>query len=292
MISLSACPERLPDPGSTRLPGTPIPNYLVSHDLMALVIITQYRDHWVIRLNRPDKLNTFNDDLHLELIAAIDEADADHSCRALLLTGTGRAFCAGADLAATVGTDHDVDLGDVLERTFNPLIRRIRNLRLPVVCAVNGIAAGAGANLAFACDIVVASRSAKFVQAFVNIGLVPDAGGSWLLPRLAGEARARGMAMLGEPVTAEQAEAWGMIWRVVEDDKLFEEAMRVATHLAGQPTTALTLMKRMFTEGANNTLDEQLNAERDSQKVAGGTRDFKEGVESFLQKRSPRFSGY
>ena len=258
---------------------------------MALVIVYRYRDHWSITLNRPEKLNTFNDELHLELAEAINEADADSTCRALLLTGSGRAFCAGADLAATVGTDRDVDLGDVLERTFNPLIRRIRNLRLPVVCAVNGVAAGAGANLAFACDIVVAGRSSKFIQAFINIGLIPDAGGTWLLPRLAGDARARGMAMLGEPVTAEQAEAWGMIWRVVEDDSLLEEATGVATHLARQPTKAIALVKRMFAEGANKNLDEQLNAERDSQKLAGATQDFKEGVEAFLQKRAPQFSG-
>ena len=258
---------------------------------MTVVIVDRHQGHWTIRLNRPDKLNTFNDELHLALTAAINDADADQHCRALLLTGTGRAFSAGADLASTIGRDNHVDLGDVLERTFNPLIRRIRSLRLPVVCAVNGIAAGAGANLALACDIVIANRSSKFVQAFVNIGLVPDAGGTWLLPRLVGDARARGMAMLGEPVTAEQAEAWGMIWRVVEDDNLFEEATAVVTHLARQPTEAISLMKRLFTEGANRTLDTQLDAERDNQKLAGATRDFREGVEAFLQKRRAVFSG-
>jgi 2-(1,2-epoxy-1,2-dihydrophenyl)acetyl-CoA isomerase len=258
---------------------------------MAIIIVDRGEDLWTITLNRPEKLNTFNDDLHLALIAAIDDADADEHCRALLLTGTGRAFCAGADLAATIGTKDTVDLGDVLERTFNPLIRRIRTLRLPVVCAVNGIAAGAGANLALACDIVIASCSSKFIQAFINIGLVPDAGGTWLLPRLAGDARARGMAMLGQPVTAKQAEAWGMIWRVVEDESLFEEATAVATQLAKQPKTAIALMKQLFADGSNKTLDEQLSAERDSQRVAGMTQDFKSGVEAFLQKKPSGFQG-
>ena len=167
-------------------------------------------------LNRPDKLNVFDDALHAALRGAIDAADADPACRALVLTGAGRGFCAGADLAATVGPDLSVDLGEVLERTFNPLVRRIRGLRMPVISAVNGVAAGAGANLALSCDIVLAGRSARFIQAFIKIGLVPDAGGTWLLPRLAGDARARAMAMLGEPVTADQAAEWGLIcapWR-------------------------------------------------------------------------------
>ena len=184
-----------------------------------LVLAERFEGYRALTLNRPDKLNVFDDALHAALRAAIDEADADEGCRALLLTGAGRGFCAGADLAATVGPDLRADLGEVLERTFNPLIRRLRSLRMPVVCAVNGVAAGAGANLALACDIVLAGRSARFIQAFVKIGLVPDAGGTWLLPRLAGDARARGMAMLGEPVPAEQAEAWGLIWRVVDDSR-------------------------------------------------------------------------
>jgi 2-(1,2-epoxy-1,2-dihydrophenyl)acetyl-CoA isomerase len=233
----------------------------------------------------------FDDALHAALRTAIDEADADPACRALLLTGAGRGFCAGADLAATVGPAFEVDLGAVLEATFNPLIRRIRGLRMPVVCAVNGVAAGAGANLAYACDIVLAARSARFIQAFIKIGLVPDAGGTWLLPRLAGSARARGMAMLGEPVGAEQAEQWGLIWRALDDDALMGEAHRLAAHLAQQPTAALAMVKRVLDDSASLSLDQALDAERDAQRVAGHSADFAEGVRAFLEKRAAVFSG-
>ena len=182
-------------------------------------------------------------------------------------------------------------MGDVLDRTFNPLVCRIRTLRMPVVCAVNGVAAGAGANIALACDIVLAGRSAKFIQAFIKIGLVPDAGGTWLLPRLVGDARARGMAMLGEPVAAEQAEAWGLIWRTTDDDKLLVEANALTARLAKQPTATLALMKRVFADGADKTLDAQLDVERDAQRIAGQGADFREGVQAFLDKRPAVFTG-
>ena len=256
-----------------------------------LVLTERFEGYRTLTLNRPDKLNVFDDAMHTAFRDAIDEADADEGCRALLVTGAGRGFCAGADLAATAGPDLRADLGDVLERTFNPLIRRIRSLRMPVVCAVNGVAAGAGANVALACDIVLAARSARFIQAFVKIGLVPDAGGTWLLPRLVGEARARAMAMLGEPVLAEQAEAWGLIWRVVDDARLLPEADLMVSHLATQPTAAIGLMKRVFAESASHTLDEQLDAERDAQQIAGSGADFKEGVQAFLDKRAAVFTG-
>ena len=252
-----------------------------------LVLVERRPAFRTLTLNRPDKLNVFDDALHAALRAAIDDADADAECRALLLTGAGRGFCAGADLAATLGED----LGDVLERTFNPLIRRIRGLRMPVVCAVNGVAAGAGANVALACDIVVAGQSARFIQAFIKIGLVPDAGGTWLLPRLVGDARARGMAMLGGPVTAEQALAWGMIWQVVEDDRVQAEASALAAQLATQPTATLALMKQMLALSGTYSLDQQLDLERDSQRAAGQGPDFTEGVKVFMEKRPAVFTG-
>ena len=252
-----------------------------------LVLVEHGPGFRTLALNRPDKLNVFDDALHAALAAALDDADADESCRALVLTGAGRGFCAGADLASTLGDD----LGALLDRSFNPLIRRVRALRMPVVAAVNGVAAGAGANVALACDIVVAGRSARFIQAFVKIGLIPDAGGTWLLPRLAGDARARGMAMLGEPVPAEQALAWGMIWQVVEDDRLLAEAQALAARLATLPTAAIAAMKRAFLAGAGHTLDQQLDMERDIQREAGRGPDFAEGVRAFNEKRPAVFTG-
>ena len=241
----------------------------------------------VLTLNRPDKLNSFDKALHAALMAALDQAEAD-GMRAILLTGAGRGFCAGQDLERL---DPAEDLGTLLDTTWHPLVRRIRALPLPVLCAVNGTAAGAGANLALACDIVLAARSAKFIQAFARIGLVPDAGGTWALPRLVGDARARGMAMLAEPLPAEQAEAWGLIWKCVDDDALMSEAESLATHLASQPTQAFALMKRAFLASGAATLDQQLDLERDLQREAGRTADYQEGVRAFVEKRKPVFGG-
>lgn len=242
----------------------------------------------VLTLNRPDRINALTAGLHGSLMAALDDADADSNCRAVLLHGAGRGFCSGQDLTE-VGPSPD--LGDALEHRFNPLVRRIRALPLPVVCAVQGVAAGAGANLALACDIVLAGHSARFLQAFVRIGLIPDAGGTWTLPRLAGDARARGMAMLGEPVSGTQAEAWGLVWRAMPDDELLPEAERLATHLATQPTQALALMKQALNASSAHTLDQQLDLERDLQRQAGLTPDFQEGVQAFLGKRPAAFTG-
>ena len=243
-----------------------------------LVLVEHGPGFRTLALNRPARLNAFDDALHAALQAALAAADADDDCRA---------FSAGADLASGLGDD----LGVVLENSFNPLIRRIRGLRMPVVAAVNGVAAGAGANVALACDVVLAGRGARFVQAFVRIGLIPDAGGTWLLPRLAGEARARGMAMLGEPVAAEQALAWGLIWQVVDDERLVAEAQALAARLALQPTAAIAAMKRAFAAGAGNTLDEQLDVERDLQRAAGYGPDYAEGVRALTEKRPAVFTG-
>ena len=252
-------------------------------------IISEQREGYrKVILNRPDRLNAFDAGMHQALRSALDAAAADPGCRALLLTGAGRGFCAGQDLAEAAGL---ADLGHTLETWYNPLIRQIRSLPLPVVCAVNGIAAGAGANVALACDIVLAARSAKFIQAFVKIGLVPDSGGTFFLPRLVGEARARAMAILGEQVAAEQAEAWGLIWKCVDDDKLQGESEALTAHLATQPTAAIALIKRAFADGARNDLDAQLDLERDLQSEAGRTTDYAEGVRAFIEKRAPRFTG-
>jgi 2-(1,2-epoxy-1,2-dihydrophenyl)acetyl-CoA isomerase len=246
-----------------------------------------------ITLNRPDKLNAINESMHAELAAALDRIEADAATRALLLTGAGRAFSAGQDLTDRVMGEGDAppDLGDTLDRLYNPLIRRLRRLERPIVCAVNGIAAGAGANLALACDLVLAARSAKFIQAFCRLGLVPDSGGTYVLPRLVGAARAMGLALLGEPLTAEQAASWGLIWRVVDDEQLMPEASALARQLAAQPTKGLGLIKRALNASAANTLGEQLDLERDLQREAGRTRDYREGVRAFLEKRSPKFEG-
>lgn len=247
----------------------------------------------VITLNRPDKLNAFNEELHAALAEALDRAEQEDAVRAILLTGAGRGFCAGQDLSdrrfPTGGAAPD--LGDTIERLYNPLVRRIRALPKPVVCAVNGVAAGAGANVALACDLVLAARSARFIQAFCRIGLVPDSGGTFFLPRLIGEARAKALTLLGMPLSAEQAEAWGMIWQVHDDGDLMAEARKLCADLAAQPTTALGLLKKALHASAAQDLDAQLDLERDLQRAAGRTQDYREGVAAFLEKRPPTFEG-
>ncbi|WP_233713039.1 2-(1,2-epoxy-1,2-dihydrophenyl)acetyl-CoA isomerase PaaG [Amaricoccus solimangrovi] len=246
-----------------------------------------------LTLNRPDKLNSFNEDMHRALRAGFERAAADREVRAVLLTGAGRGFSAGQDLG-----DRDPrkgggapDLGHTLDTFYNPTLRLIRALEKPVVCAVNGVAAGAGANIAFACDIVFAAHSAKFIQAFAKIGLVPDAGGSWSLARILGEPRAKALALLAEPLMAEQAADWGLIWKAVDDADLLAEATATATRLAAGPTRGLGLTKRAIQAAATNSLDAQLDLERDLQREAGRTRDYAEGVTAFLEKRPAEFSG-
>jgi 2-(1,2-epoxy-1,2-dihydrophenyl)acetyl-CoA isomerase len=246
-----------------------------------------------LTLNRPDKLNSFNTRMHEEVAEALGQAERDPAIRVVLITGAGRGFCAGQDLSdrKVVAEGEAPDLGASIERYYNPLVRRLRGMEKPVVAAVNGVAAGAGANVALACDLVIAARSASFIQAFCKIGLVPDSGGTWFLPRLVGHARALGLALLGDKLPAEQAAEWGLIWKVVDDAQLMAEAGGLARQLAKAPTATLGLIKRAMNASTTNTLDAQLDMERDLQREAGGTGDYKEGVAAFLEKRAPNFTG-
>lgn len=246
-----------------------------------------------ITLNRPGQLNAFTAKMHEELRALLREIADDAETRAILLTGAGRGFCAGQDLQEVKPSDAGAgrDLGQRLDRNYNRLIRTLRALEKPVIAAVNGVAAGAGANLALACDIVLAARSASFIQAFSRIGLVPDSGGSHVLPRRVGEARATALFMLGDSVSAEQAEAWGMIWKCVDDAALAGDAQALAARLAAFPTKSLGLIKRLMNASAANNLDQQLDLERDLQRIAGSSEDYREGVAAFREKRKPSFKG-
>jgi len=244
----------------------------------------------VVTLNRPDRLNAFNEAQHLALRAALDECASDKDCRAVILTGAGRGFCAGQDLGdRDPSSGERPDLGATIETFYNPLVRQIRGLTKPVICAVNGVAAGAGANIALACDIVLAAKSARFIQAFSKIGLVPDSGGTWWLTRLIGEARAKALAMTAQPLAAEQAAEWGLIWRAVEDEKLMAEAEALALSLANGSARALELTKQAIQAASSNTLDEQLELERQLQREAGHSDDYREGVAAFLEKRPPNY---
>ncbi len=246
-----------------------------------------------LTLNRPDRLNSFTVEMHEEVRDALDKIEADASVRTLLLTGAGRGFCAGQDLSdrAVSPGDDAVDLGESVEKRYNPLIRTLTSLPMPVVCAVNGVAAGAGASIAFACDIVLAAKSAKFIMSFANIGLVPDSGGSWVMPRLVGQARALGMALTGEPVMAEQASEWGLIWKCVDDDKMADETDALVAKFAAAPTRGLAETKKLIRNAFTRPLDEQLDLERDQMRALGYSADYKEGVDAFMNKRKPNFKG-
>lgn len=245
-----------------------------------------------ITLNRPEVLNSFNRAMAVEVKTALAEASANREVRAVLLAGAGRAFCAGQDLAEAMPKDGPApDLGDIVARSYNPIVRTIRQIDKPVICAVNGVAAGAGANLAFACDFVLAASDASFIQSFSKIGLVPDTGGTFFLPRLVGMARATALMMLGDKVSAQDAVAMGLILRAVESSKLMEEATALARTLAARPTRGLGLIKRALNASATNGLDEQLALEAQLQAEAGSTADYQEGVKAFLEKRTPAFVG-
>ena len=247
----------------------------------------------VLTLNRPERLNAFNEDQHMKLRAALAECAGDPSCRAVILTGAGRGFCAGQDLSDRDPTlmGENPDLGQTLETYYNPLVRQLRALPKPVICAVNGVAAGAGANIALSCDIVIASRTASFIQAFARIALVPDAGGTYWLTRHLGEARAKALALTAEPLSAQQAADWGLIWKAVDDAELMAEAEKLAAHFAQGPTHAYALTKQAIHAASVNSLDEQLDLERQLQREAGKSNDYKEGVAAFLEKRPAVFSG-
>jgi 2-(1,2-epoxy-1,2-dihydrophenyl)acetyl-CoA isomerase len=247
--------------------------------------------YWVLTLHRPEKLNAFDGTLHSALLEALGEAGRDPACRAVLLAGAGRAFCAGQDLAEPGLTGPEADLEAILERGWNRLIRQIRGLPKPVVCAVQGTAAGAGASVAFACDITLAAEDARFAQAFVRIGLVPDSGATWTLPRLAGPQRARALAMLGDPITGAEAAAWGLVWRAVPADALMEEAHALCARLARLPAQALAAIKEALDGAEDNGLDAQLGLEARLQGRLGRGADYAEGVAAFRGKRPARFEG-
>lgn len=245
-----------------------------------------------LTLNRPDKLNSFNSAMHGEVRAALSRVTAEGG-RVLVLTGAGRAFCAGQDLGdrAVAPGGQGVDLGESIEKNYKPLVLALRNLPLPVIAAVNGVAAGAGANIALACDLVIASRAASFVQSFSRLGLVPDSGGTWLLPRLVGNARALGLTLLGDKLTAEQAAAWGLIWRCVDDAAFHDTVETLATQLAAAPTRGLARTKQAVYESWGRSFAGQLDQERDFQGELGRSDDYAEGVAAFIAKRTPNFTG-
>jgi len=260
---------------------------------MSEPILAQNHGNWVeITLNRPDRLNAFNDAMHLALRREIERA-RDTGARAILLTGAGRGFCAGQDLGDRDPSKMDAtpDLSKTILAYYAPLIRLIRSLEFPVICAVNGVAAGAGANIALACDMVLAATSAKFIQSFAKVGLVPDAGGSFALTRLLGEARAKGLALTATPLPAAQAAEWGLIWKAVGDDELMDEARSLTAGLADGPTLGLGLTKMAIQAAATNSLEQQLELEAASQKICGESADYAEGVAAFLGKRAPVFTG-
>ena len=249
-----------------------------------------------LTLNRPDKLNSFNTHMHSEIADALIKVEQDDDIRCLIITGAGRGFCAGQDLSDRRMDPSDPnatppDLGETIEHLYNPLVRALTGMPKPVICAVNGVAAGAGANVALACDIVLAAKSASFIQAFCRLGLVPDAGGTWTLTHRVGVARAKGLALLGDKLPAQTAEDWGLIWKAVDDESLMDEAKSIAATFAKGPTLGYGTIKQIIQSAASNSFSAQLDLERDSQRKLGHSHDYREGVLAFLEKRPPAFKG-
>jgi 2-(1,2-epoxy-1,2-dihydrophenyl)acetyl-CoA isomerase len=256
---------------------------------MSNIIFSIQNNIGKIVLNRTDVLNSFNMSMAKEMQAALDECAASNNVRCVLITGEGRAFSAGQDLAAAIAPG--VEIKEIVKEQYNPIILKLRQLEKPVVCAVNGVAAGAGANIAFACDITLATTSATFIQAFSKIGLIPDSGGTFFLPRLIGLQRATALTMLGDKITAQQAMEYGLIYKVFPDETLMIEAEKIAAQLANMPTKGLGYTKRLLNASMKNTLNEQLLMEADMQEAAAKTYDNREGVKAFLEKRKPVFKG-
>ena len=246
-----------------------------------------------LTLNRPDVFNSLNEVMHAELKSALKEVQKDKSLRVLIITGNGKAFCAGQDLndRSVNNPGEELDLGESIERKYNPLIKTIYNLEIPVICKVNGVAAGAGVGIALACDFIIAHEKVSFIQAFCKLGLVPDSGNSFFLPQLVGMARAKELCMLGDKLPAKIALEYGLISRVYSLDTIDEEVGKLATHFSTAPTYGLSLIKKALNESVNNSLEEQLELEKNLQRAAGHSNDYKEGVAAFLEKRSPKFKG-
>ncbi|KAA8735060.1 hypothetical protein F4V57_04715 [Acinetobacter qingfengensis] len=260
-------------------------------DIQPTVLVRKESNYTVITLNRPEKLNAFNEPMLQALQDAIFTATADRSCRAILLTGAGRGFCAGQDLNERKDQENSADLGDSLMNHYNPVIMAIHQAAKPIVCAVNGVAAGAGVSLALACDLVMAEENARFILSFSKIGLAPDAGISWHLPRLIGTARAKALTILAEPVQAQQAKEWGMIWQTLPKDQLLPEAEQLVKQLASRPTQSFAAIKQTFTHSATNHLEQQLLLEATLQRQAGFSADYKRGIAAFFDGTTAQFSG-
>jgi 2-(1,2-epoxy-1,2-dihydrophenyl)acetyl-CoA isomerase len=258
--------------------------------MSVFITYTKHTNYATITLNRADKFNSFVREMALAMLTALDDFEQDETMRALYLTGTGKAFCAGQDLGEVIDPNGP-PISDIVSQHYNPMVMRIRNIEKPIVCGVNGVAAGAGANIALACDVVVAAESASFIQAFSKIGLIPDSGGTYTLPRIIGMGKASALMLLGDKITATEAEKMGMIYQVVPNENLETVGLTLTQTLANMPTVAIGLTKRALNASANNTLEQQLKLEDELQTLSAQSHDYNEGVSAFVEKRAPKFTG-